>query len=193
MTEQEQDSQPVATVTLYRLEPAADSPKPKGGGGSDDADSGIGTRLILSREEAEASRAGAVQEYGKLVEVEVGSCDLCLSGEVTIGRKGKCDLRPLQNDKTLDVTVSGVHCVILVGGAEEGCPVVQVTDRSSNSTFINGMTRIRREESRPFTEDAFLSLGRNIFKPDYNGPPRGFRVRYELTPYGLAAGVNRRA
>lgn len=192
MTEQERDRQPIATVSLYRLESVPPTPARKGDSDFDSDDSLGGTRLIMTAEEADISRTAALKEQEEkreLAETKVGSCNLYLSGGVTIGRRSKCDLRTIHRNKTFDSTVSGVHCIISVSH-DSGTPQVQVTDNSSNSTFINETTRIRKSETRPFSEDTFLALGRNIDRPDYNGPPRRFRVRYELTPFGIEEKVN---
>lgn len=174
---------PVAKVYLYRVEP------PSGGDANAfaGAETSTGTVVMIPPEQADEERKSARESEkspGAMSEIPVASKELYLSGSVTVGRKEICDLRPIESDESLDATVSRVHFIVTASKKSNGGPLVEFTDTSSNSTFINDVERVKKGETQKFSDKFFLSLGRNVYDSDLNDPPRRFRVRCELTPYG---------
>lgn len=183
----------VATVTLYRVEPTSSDGSSGSDGVSATVDTTVGTVVIepnkQTADDREDSGAESEQAEGEFYEVEIDSAELYGSGSVTVGRKEICDLRPAEVDNKLDSTVSRVHCIITASQKENTPTSIEFTDMSSNATFINDVERVVKGETRLFGEDFFLSIGRNVYDSEVNDPPRRFRIRCKLTPYGQESGV----
>lgn len=183
----------IATVTLYRVDPASSKRASGSGDASATVDTTVGTVVIepnrQAEEDLEEPRTESEQEGDEFNEVEIDSAELYGSGSVTIGRKEICDLRPKEVDNKLDSTVSRVHCIITASQKGNTPSTIEFTDMSSNATFINDVERVDKGETRLWGEDFFLSMGRNIYDAEVNDPPRRFRIRCKLTPYGQESGV----
>ena len=183
----------IATITLYRVEPASSDGASGSGDASATVETTVGTVVIEPNKQAEDDleepRAESEHAEDEFNEVEIDSAELYGSGSVTIGRKEICDLRPKEVDNKLDSTVSRVHCIITASQKGNTPASIEFTDMSSNATFINDVERVAKGETRLFGEDFFLSIGRNIFDAEVNDPPRRFRIRCKLTPYGQEFGV----
>lgn len=183
----------IATVTLYRVEPASSQRISGSGDASAIVDTTVGTVVIEPNRQAEDDleepRTESEQAGDEFNEVEIDSVELYGSGSVTIGRKEICDLRPKEVDNKLDSTVSRVHCIITASQKGKTPTSIEFTDMSSNATFINDVERVAKGETRLWGENFFLSIGRNIYDAEVNDPPRRFRIRCKLTPYSQESGV----
>ncbi len=193
MSTSESAGKAIATVTLYRVEPASSEGTSSSGNASATVETTVGTVVIdpskQAEDDLEEPRAESEHAEDELNEVEIDSQNLYETGSVTIGRKEICDLRPEEVDNKLDSTVSRVHCIITASQKGNAYTSIEFTDMSSNATFINDVERITKGETRLFGEDFFLSIGRNIYDAEVNDPPRRFRIRCKLTPYGQESGV----